>query len=273
MTRRARFRRYMTYPSRQLAIKAILAALITRVFRGFLRIRLPASLRDLAALGGGVHADARALLSTATWSRPFSSTGALATWVADSDRLHDELRERSERYTLPFPASWAIEVGTSFLLYSLVRGIKPTTVIEIGVGNGQSSCFILRALRANGHGTLYSLDVEPSAGGLLDENERSLWHFRLIDRDASTESLLKQLASLPEADLCFHDGDHSYLAQYFELGKLWDQLSEQGVMVVDDVDASYALIDFCALIRKRPDVLIDGRKAVAVLPRQAPSLE
>jgi predicted O-methyltransferase YrrM len=158
------------------------------------------------------------------------------------------------------------------LLYTLVRGLKPTTVVELGVGNGHSSFFIIRALQANGFGTLHSFDVEPEAGRLLDNTDRSSWDFRLLARRKGTRELMRHLGCLPTADLCFHDADHNYLAQYVEFRRLWDQLSQVGLMVGDDVDASYALIDFCRLVQKTPEILIDGRKAVAVVSRAAPLL-
>jgi len=52
-----------------------------------------------------------------------------------------------------------IDVGLAPYLYVAVRALKPSIVVETGVGSGMSSSFILRALAMNGFGTLYSIDL------------------------------------------------------------------------------------------------------------------
>jgi hypothetical protein len=89
----------------------------------------------------------------------------------------------------------------------------------------------------------------------------------MIDPRDSLRDLERQLAELPLAGLCFHDADHGYLAQYFEFSCLWSHLTETGVFVGDDIDGSFAMIDFCRARDIEPDVLVDGRKAIGVIPR------
>jgi len=141
----------------------------------------------------------------------------------------------------------------------------------MGVANGHSSFYLLRALQANGRGKLYSIDVTPKVGSLLSEQERSQWDLRVVNRLHTARSLATHMSDLPKADLCFHDAKHGYLAQYSDFFRLWEQLNPTGILVGDDVDASFALIDFCGSIRKRPDMLIDGRKVIGVLPRTMPA--
>lgn len=259
--------KYASYPYKRVALEFAVGALISRSSRRFLRRYLPPSLPELAALTRGLHGDPDRLLASTSWLAPLFSTESLAELAIEHGRLQVELEDRYETRQLTFPTTWAVEAGTSFLLYSLVRGLRPSVVIEMGVGNGHSSYYILRALRANGEGKLYSFDVVPEAGGLLADDERGLWQFLLIDCRRRARSLVAHLDGLPRADLCFHDADHGYLAQYFEFACLWAQLGETGILVSDDVDASYGLIDFCRLSDKQPEILIDGRKAIGVLSR------
>jgi predicted O-methyltransferase YrrM len=223
---------------------------------------------ELGALAAGMYADSAALFAGAAWSTAALRGDALAALANEHKQRQVELEERYRLRQLAFPTAWAVEAETSLLLYALVRAFQPAAVIEMGVGNGQSSYYILRALQANGAGRLHSFDIVPEAGGLLSEGERALWDFRLIDRWRGGRSLLAQLATLPQAELCFHDAGHGYLSQFFEFGCLWEKLTDRGILVSDDVDLSYGLIDFCRLDGKHPDVLIDCRKAVGVLQRR-----
>ncbi|HEY2283730.1 MAG TPA: class I SAM-dependent methyltransferase [Solirubrobacteraceae bacterium] len=261
--------RYLQYPQRSVAIQAAVGALLAKSGDRFLRKRLAPSISELAELTGGMHSDPAGLLVDSSIAIPDLSRDALDAMKSEYDELELELAERYRRHRLAFPSTWAVETGTSFLLYALVRASQPSTIVEIGVGNGQSSFYLLRALRANGRGKLHSFDISAEAGGLLSDHERGNWDFRLVDPARAGVSLTGQLAGLPHADICFHDADHGYLAQYFEFGCLWNQLADMGVLVSDDVDVSYALVDFCALDGKRPEILLDGRKAVGVLRRQS----
>ena len=264
--------RYLTYPHRGIALQAALGALLSRTSGRALRKNLPPSLEELAALTRGFRTDVEQLIAETPWLAAAFGDASLADLRREHDALQDELRQRYETRDLPLPAIWAVEAGTSLLLYALVRGLRPQAVVEIGVGNGQSSFLILKALEANGSGTLYSFDVLSEAGGLLADAERAVWEFRLVDTKRSTDSLVAHLAKLPKVDLCFHDADHGYLAQYFELQRLWEQLADGGTLVVDDVDASYGLIDFCRLVGRQPEILVDSRKAIGLMSPSSPPL-
>ncbi len=262
------FHEYVNHPDRRLAVEAAVGAMIARAGARFLRRQIPPSYPELAALAPrGVHTDAVSLLTgAAPWASIFAS-GQLEQFGEEHEQLAVELERRHREHALPFPERWAVESGTSLLLYVLTRIIRPKQVIELGVGNGASSYYLLRALEENGEGTLVSLDIAPQAGRLLADRERAGWDFRVIDRKRSTRDLLRQLAGLPPSGLCFHDAGHKYIAQHFDYAQLWGQLEHGGAFVSDDIDASYAFIDFCREHRQTPEVLIDARKAVGVLAR------
>jgi predicted O-methyltransferase YrrM len=262
-------RQYLAYPDKTLAAEAAAGAVLSKAGRRFLRKRLPPSLAELAALDSGLTGDVAELLTSAGWAASTFPQQLLHALAREHAQLSAELSERHDRHRLAFPLRWAVEERTSLLLYSLVRGLRPSSVIEMGVGNGQSSFYIIRALAANGAGQLYSFDIEPDAGGLLSEAERDLWSFRLVARENTVASLERHLSELPCADICFHDADHGYLAQYYEFVRLFAQLTDAGVLVSDDVDASYAFIDFCHRYANTAHVLLDRRKAVGLVAKSA----
>jgi predicted O-methyltransferase YrrM len=262
------FHEYVDHPDRRVAFEAAVGAMIARAGARFLRRRIPPSYPELAALAPrGVHTDAVSLLTgAAPWASMLSSE-QLEQFGDEHERLAVELDRRHRERALAFPERWAVESGTSFLLYTLTRVLRPRQVIELGVGNGASSYYLLRALEENGEGTLVSLDIASQAGGLLADRERAGWDFRVIDRKRSTHDLLRHLADLPPSGLCFHDAGHKYIAQHFDYTQLWGHLERGGAFVSDDIDASYAFIDFCRQYGQTPEVLIDSRKAVGVLAR------
>jgi predicted O-methyltransferase YrrM len=259
--------RYTTYPDRRVAAQSAVGAFLARSCSRFLRKYLPTSMEELAALTPHLYGSSAELLTDADW---FPSA-ELTEFRAEYDALQAELASRYETHSLTFPLNWAVETGTSFLLYALIRGLRPEAVIEIGVANGHSAYFMLNALRANGTGTLHSFDVFSGAGGLLSDAERAAWQFHLVSQKRSGQDLREQIAKMPKAGLCFHDADHSYLGQHAEFVQCWEQLAEDGVLVGDDVDASYAWLDFCRSLGRESAMLVDARKAVGVLRRSAPA--
>jgi hypothetical protein len=65
------------------------------------------------------------------------------------------------------------------ILYLTVRALRPGRVLESGAGRGWSTTWLLRALRDNDFGELYSTDARDAAPTLVpDELSRTRWHFR-----------------------------------------------------------------------------------------------
>jgi predicted O-methyltransferase YrrM len=149
-------------------------------------------------------------------------------------RAYEEFKWRTQ-----YPESYAIEDETSFLLYSLVRCLRPRAVLETGVADGRSSCIILQAMAKNGVGVLYSVDVSSEVGSLVSDEMGDRWHLKLLGRDVRRD-LQAIVNDMPEIDIFIHDSDHSYLWQLFEyrvaLGKIQ---SKMGLICSDDVDKSY----------------------------------
>jgi methyltransferase family protein len=153
---------------------------------------------------------------------------------------------------------WASE------LYVLVRGLKPSVVIETGVASGVSSAHILRALAANGTGTLHSIDLPnvqegshlPEArtsGWIVPDGLRRRWKLQLGD---SRKLLPDLLRTIDRVDLFFHDSDHSYDSMYFEFEQAFPKLKSGGLLACDDSTLHNAWDDFCANHGLRPNRIV-----------------
>jgi predicted O-methyltransferase YrrM len=173
--------------------------------------------------------------------------------------------ELAEKLRLAYPVNWAVEEQGAFTLYSLVRALKPQTVVETGVANGHSSFVILSALKTNGRGKLVSIDIWNDVGRLITAEEGDIWDLRLLSRPGARDELRTVLQSVAPVDLFMHDSEHLYAWQMAEYRTAAAVLSRSGILVSDDVDSSYAFWDFCHERGLKPAVLIGDRKALGLV--------
>ena len=122
-------------------------------------------------------------------------------------------------------------------LYCLVRAMRPSVVVETGVCYGASSEYILEALKANGHGVLYSIDLgnspaEPPNDFFVRPALKDRW--RLIIGDSRRE-LPPLLARLGQIDLFHHDSLHTYEHMMWEYETAFPYLGANGVLSSHDV--------------------------------------
>ena len=156
------------------------------------------------------------------------------------------------------------EIGSVFPgaaeLYVIVRAAKPKVMIETGVSSGISSAHILRALAANGTGTLHSIDLPNvqegstlpqgrSSGWLVPDELRGRWRLHLGE---SREILPALLDMLDRVDIFLHDSDHSYESMSREFGQVLPRLPRGGLLLSDDVHLHRAWDDFCTAHGLRP---------------------
>lgn len=134
------------------------------------------------------------------------------------------------------------DAGLARAIWCLVRHLKPRAVVETGVGHGITSRCILEALRLNGSGHLFSIDLPP-----LDPAMRKRVGLavepRLVNRwsliaDSSRRALPEILSRLGQIDLFIHDSLHTERNVRFEGDLAWDALRPGGAMVIDDIDSN-----------------------------------
>jgi len=166
------------------------------------------------------------------------------------------------------------------LIYVLIRHLKPRVVLETGVYYGGNSAFALLALAKNENGKMVSIDypdseirrdgADESRHTLVGDSELydptlrpgfmiplSLYsRWELIEGDS-----LKVIPEIKETfDFYIHDSDHSMKFLSRELSAAWEKLSDNALILVDDVDWSNAFFAFCVKHRLFPLLMTDNGK-------------
>jgi hypothetical protein len=140
------------------------------------------------------------------------------------------------------------DAGFVRTVWCLTRHLRPKKIVETGVAHGVTSRFILEALRRNGDGHLWSIDLPPlernwreHIGAAVGDRFPDRWSFI---KGSSRRRLPKLLSCLGEIDLFIHDSLHSERNVRFEIDRAWAALSPKGALVVDDIDANWGFHSF-----------------------------
>jgi predicted O-methyltransferase YrrM len=160
------------------------------------------------------------------------------------------------------------------IIYTIVRIMQPSVMIETGVESGRSSAFILQALERNGKGVLHSIDLPnenllkqiPSSerdglrcGWVVPQNLKNRWHLVI---DSTKNALPSLLNETDEMDLFLCDADHSYDSVMWEFGKCWPRLKNNGVLISDDSRMNDAFAEFSRDNGRSSKFLFDGLAAI-----------
>ena len=184
------------------------------------------------------------------------------SWIKISVIKPGQIRRFFE-ILLIYPDEWKVGTRSSYILYYLVRLRKPKIFVETGVANGVSSYFILNAMKYNNIGKLVSIDINKNVGVLLNENEKERWELFLLGRN-SMKAFIERIDGL-RMDMFMHDSNHRYKWQMFEYSNILKRLEGDFIFLSDDIDSSYAFMDFCKLNRFNPLILIDEKKLFGLL--------
>ena len=141
----------------------------------------------------------------------------------------------------------AVPYFSNAYLYCVVRRLRPDVVVETGVWLGYSSTFILKALKDNARGTLYSIDLpERSIGGksgvLVPQELRDNWKLIL---GTSKEKLPKAIEEATNIDIFIHDSEHTFENMMFEFNTAWPAIRSGGILLSDDVEWNGSFATFC----------------------------
>jgi predicted O-methyltransferase YrrM len=166
--------------------------------------------------------------------------------------------------------------GYRMMLYLLVRKYRPQVVVETGVARGISSAYILCAMRDNGVGHLYSVDLPAQKAGVEQNAAQQDYRYKLSDGqthahyeighlvpdflrdrwtltlDDARKALPELMAKLPAIDFFYHDSLHSYDHMKFEFETAWPKLREGGLLLSDDVLWNNAFHEVCKRERRKP---------------------
>jgi hypothetical protein len=140
------------------------------------------------------------------------------------------------------------DAGLVRAIWCLTRHLRPKKVVETGVAHGMTSRFILEALKRNGDGHLWSIDLPPlervwrkQVGAAVGDGYSDRWSYI---KGSSRRHLPDLLSRLGQIDLFIHDSLHSERNVRFELDRAWAALKPNGALVVDDVDANWGFRSF-----------------------------
>ena len=140
------------------------------------------------------------------------------------------------------------DAGLVRAIWYLTRHLKPRNVVETGVAHGVTSRFILEALKRNGDGHLWSIDLPPldrfwrqQIGAAVGDGHSDRWTYI---KGSSRRRLPELLHKLGQIDLFIHDSLHSERNVRFELDRAWPTLGPKSALVVDDVDANWGFRSF-----------------------------
>jgi predicted O-methyltransferase YrrM len=141
-------------------------------------------------------------------------------------------------------------------LYAVCRFLRPSIVLETGIGPGLSSASILQALYDNDDGKLYSIDLPDSnVGYLVPDYLKEKW---TIIRGKSSEALPQLLKEVKSVDLFFHDSKHTYENMMREYQIVWPHIERKGMLVSHDVNFNNAFEVFSNQV-KRTSIIINQK--------------
>jgi predicted O-methyltransferase YrrM len=152
------------------------------------------------------------------------------------------------------PGSHHHDSGTDTVraLWSIVRHLRPSTVVETGVARGFSSAVVLEAMHRNDHGHLWSIDLPEvnlmrsgQAGAAVRGVAGERWTWL---RGGSRRLLPRVLGAVDGVDVFVHDSLHTSRNIQFELATTWDHLRPGGVAIVDDADCNDAFSSFASSV-------------------------
>jgi predicted O-methyltransferase YrrM len=172
------------------------------------------------------------------------------------------IREQSRNATRIYPNEYEVEEATATLLYAAVRVVQPNSVLETGVADGLSSALMLAAMDANGFGELHSVDIASDVGAFVTDRRR--WHLHIVD-GGRADACADVIRSLDQLDMFLHDSNHEFAYQTSEYDAAWSRLRPGGYLMSDDIDWSYAFLDFVLKHELRPSMLMDRRKVFGSL--------
>ncbi len=130
-----------------------------------------------------------------------------------------------------------VSARTQALLYSVIRNLRPSHVVEIGVYKASTTEAIARALSAGGGGTIHAVD--PFRSEYISSIFKQ-WPLELLDclqfhpiNSVEFFTMIEKLRIRPS--LVFVDGNHEYEFAYFDICRAARHLTPRGFIFIDNV--------------------------------------
>ena len=119
------------------------------------------------------------------------------------------------------------------LLFRMVRKYRPKTVIELGTSLGVTTCYLNAGLDPDAN--LYSLEGDPVILDFAVENVLPKSRQLITVLGNFDQTLPALLAEIPKVDFVYLDGNHTYEATKRYFNMLVPYLSENAILVFDDI--------------------------------------
>ncbi len=135
------------------------------------------------------------------------------------------------------------------LLYAIVKKHQPLTVLELGTCCGFSSIYMSKALKDNG--TIHTIEGSPQTAQIAQQNFKEAKSLNIKSYTGRFSDVLPSiLPKIETIDFAFIDGHHDRDAtlQYFKNIKPY--LSEDAIVLFDDISWSKGMIEAWEIIKK-----------------------
>lgn len=229
----------------------------------FFRTELEPSLSELARSVVRQSVNSSEILGLV--AKELSQTAAPSPNAPQTPEVGGLNSNSSSRLPYAYPDNFGMDREHLDLLGEIVRLTRPLRVVETGVADGFSSRAILQALDTNGAGQLTSFDVFEDVGSAVDSSLRERWELEILPKRGRKVFLSDRLSSICPIDIFLHDSDHSYGWQSFEYKIGFSALRPGGILISDDVDASYAFIDFVRRTRALALACVGSTKVMGIV--------
>jgi len=137
----------------------------------------------------------------------------------------------------------AITQATALIMYGLIRGLRPTVVLEIGTFCGYTACWLSRALQENGSGHLWIVDNFTFPPGSAEMVYQNLDRCGVADRvtilEKNSQEILWSVDVPTPIDFAFIDGDHAYDVCSSDVENCLKGLSPRGMICIHDVISTH----------------------------------
>ena len=170
---------------------------------------------------------------------------------SDTRLIEKEARENLSKLNISFGGR-----GNFILLYFLIRKYKLLNIVETGVAAGWSSLAILKALKKNNNGHLYSSDFpyfrlpnpEQFIGIIVPNHFKINWNLFIKGDENNIVEIKKKISSV---DLIHYDSDKTYNGRKNFMKLVSDIIHDQTYFVMDDLHDNSFFLDY---VSKKKDL-------------------
>ena len=163
---------------------------------------------------------------------------------SDTSFIEKEAKEKLSKLNVFFGGR-----GNYILVYFLIRKFKLLNIVETGVAAGWTSLAILRALKKNGKGNLYSSDFpyfrlpdpEKFIGILVPKHYKENWCLYIKGDENNIKEIKKKIKSV---DLVHYDSDKTYNGRQNFIKMISNLVHNQTFLIMDDLHNDSFFLDY-----------------------------